>query len=155
MKNTLLTLFATAGIALAVGASPAPTSNGNVSATGDYVRSNGARMVINAIKHKNGTTTGGMWFQSATGQVIIVAVDDLLVIDNSAYIHGIVVVSDQNPALVGRHSYHRVVDNGEGKGSEPDRTAAFANLLNPPADPIAFLSSTTPIIEGNIQVRGG
>ena len=110
-------------------------------------------MVINAIKHKNGTVNGWMYFQSTSGQVIVVAVDALTVIDNSAYIHGIVVISDQNPALVGRHSYHRVVDNGEGAGSEPDRAATFANLVSPVADPIAFLSATSPILEGNIQVR--
>ena len=155
MNRVFCVLIVTATLALSGIAAFAPSRAGNESATGDYVRSNGSHMVINAIRHKNGTVTGGMYFQSATGQIIVVAVDAMTVIDNSAYIHGIVVLSEQNPSLVGRHSYHRVVDNGEGAGSDPDRAATFANLPSPVADPIAFLSSTSPILEGNIQVRQG
>lgn len=154
MKRALCVFAVTASIALSGLASFTPGREGNQSATGDYVRSNGAHMVINAIKHKNGSVSGWMYFQSPGGQVIVVAVDALTIIDTSAYIHGIVVESPQNPALLGRHSYHRVVDNGERSGDEPDRASSFANLSAPPADPIAFLSATSPILEGNIQVRG-
>jgi len=154
MTKVFCVLAASTVAAVSGFASLSHVADGNVSATGDYIRSNGSRMIIDAIQHKDGTVSGSMYFQSTTGQVIIAAVDSLIVIENSAYLHGIVISSDQNPSLLGRHSYHRVVDNGEGRGNEADRAATFANLLNPPADPIAFLSSTSPILEGNIQVRG-
>ncbi len=150
MKKTLLVLFASVAVVLSTGFTPVP--DGNQSATGDYVRSNGAHMVINAIKHKDGTTTGSMLLQSAVGQIIIAQVDDVIFIGNHAYIHGRVTYNSFG-GTIGNHAYHHVVDNGEGAGDPPDSASPFAFPPNPFADPIATLAGTSPIREGNIQVR--
>ncbi len=152
MRKTIFALIAITAVVLPTAAFT-PASAGNQSATGDYTRSNGSHMTINAIKHKDGTTTGGMLFRAVSGRTITVAVDSLTVIGNNAYIHGIVTASTLNPGLVGFHSYHRVVDNGEGGGAEPDRASFFNNFASPPADPL--LGSTFAILDGNIQVRDG
>ncbi len=153
MKRTLYALFAAATVALTIGAAPAPFA-GNESATGDYIRSNGSHMIINAIKHKNGTTTGAMWFQSTSGQIIIVAVNGLTVSGNTAYIRGIVTYANPNPSLVGFTSFHKVVDNGEGTNEPTDTASFFNDYAVPPADPTAALALNFPIREGNIQVSG-
>lgn len=131
-----------------VGASPA----GNPSATGDYIRSNGSHMTINAVTHKDGRTTGWMVYDSGFGSTIVTQVDTLVIIGNKAWIHGIV-VSATNVNLIGRHSYHHVTDNGEGKNAPPDLAAGFNNLINPYPDMVAALQGGSPILEGNIQVR--
>lgn len=152
MRRALYALIATTAVALSATASLAPAPGGNRSATGDYIRSNGSHMVINAIKHKDGSTSGWMQYESPGGQVIIVQVDDVVFIGNSAYIHGIV-QSDNYGVTTGFHSYHRVVDNGERAGSDPDRASSFRNSPTPLGDPIGALASTFPISDGNIQVR--
>ncbi len=147
-----MAVTAVAAVALSAAAARAPVSNGNPSATGDYVRSNGAHMVINAIKHKDGTTTGEMRYESADGgQIIIVAVDNVIFVGNSAYIHGIV-TADTYGGLIGFHSYHHVVDNGEGANDPSDRASIFRNSKTP-LDPITSVASTFAINSGNIQVR--
>jgi hypothetical protein len=91
-------------------------------------------------------------FDSGTGATILTQVDTLVIIGNKAWIHGIVVAAT-NTNLIGRHSYHHVADNGEGRNAAPDGASAFFNLINPFGDMVASIQSTSPILEGNIQVR--
>lgn len=151
-KNHLLRclLGAATLFAVAIGAA-AP--EGNPSATGDYIRSNGSHMTINAVTHKDGRTTGWMLFDSGFGSTIVTQVDTLVIIGNKAWMHGIVVAAT-NTNLIGRHSYHHVTDNGEGRKSEPDLAAGFNNLVNSYPDMVAALQGGSPILAGNIQVRG-
>lgn len=143
MKRTLF--FAVASMAVVLSATPAPN---NPPVHGRYVRSNGAQMEIKT-KDKKGEISGTLSFQGTTGQVILVAITDVTLIDNSAYIHGIVVF-DSFGVTTGRHSYHRVIDM---PGAEPDQTSPFINLVNPVANPVAYLNGFTPgDVSGHIHV---
>lgn len=100
-------------------------------------------------KDKKGVVSGSLSFLSAGGQVILVAITDVTVIDNSAYIHGIVIF-DSFGVTTGRHSYHRVIDS---PGTDDDFASPFVNLTTPVTDPVAYLNGFTPApVVGHIHV---
>lgn len=157
MRKALLATFATVVVALSMAGAVAPASEGNGSATGDCVRSNGSILIFNAINHRNGITTGSLYSESPSGFIFTVDFDRLTFSTDgrSAYLHGVVTYANLNPALVGRQSICKVTDNGEGYNSDPDAVTAIVNPATPIVDYITFLDglSSFGILDGNIQVR--
>ena len=156
MKKTIYAIFALSAVALTVAA--APIRAGNASATGDYVRSNGTHMIFNAIKHKDGTTTGSLLSESVSGFITIVSYNDIAFSADgkSAYLHGIVTYAT-NPALIGNESIQKVTDNGEGGHSTPDAVTSVRSLPGiwtfPGSIPLLDAQVQIGIVSGNIQVR--
>lgn len=156
MKKTLYAFFATTIVALST--ATGTFGGGNSSATGDYVRSNGTHVVFNAVKHKDGTTTGTLYSETASGFITIAEYNDIVFTPDGkgAYLHAIVTYST-NPVLVGRESIQKVIDNGEGANEPADAVSSIVSLAGSWTFPgsIPFLDGLSPlgIIGGNIQVR--
>lgn len=149
----MLTLTAIAGLAMTAPSAPCA---GNPSVHGNFLRSNGFLMKVDAVVLKDGRVIGGMRSESPSSAVYTVAYDKITFTADGkgAYLHGHVTSSSNNPALVGHESIEKVVDNGEGDNANPDSSSPVINPVSLPPNYEAYIDgfAQAGIVWGNIQV---
>lgn len=149
----MLTLTAIAGLAMAA---PSAPFAGNPSVHGNFLRSNGFLMKIDAVILKDGRVIGGMRSESPSGAVYTVAYDKVTFTPDAkgAYLHGWVTYSSNNPALIGHESIEKVIDNGEGNNDVPDSSSPVINPVSLPTNYEAYIDgfAQSGIVWGNLQV---
>ena len=144
-------------------------SNGNgivQSATGGAQRFTAGKFFIlsfQANKHADGTVSGRYHVDAKAANVKFdVVVTCLSVVDNRAWVGGIIENSDSPIVVNGSSSYFYVIDNGAGAngGVNPPDIVSGLLLNDEPGAELQFCNDqelvlpSRPIDDGNIRVRG-
>jgi hypothetical protein len=111
---------------------------------------------FSALTLEDGTVTGDAQLLSRAANVKIhLAVNCLVIVDNIAFISGVVTRENAPDVAVGDIGVFAVQDNGEGGSNTTDQITQVA--FNPPSSGIDCNDGTTlpfiPIQQGNVQVE--
>lgn len=134
------------------------------SATGAAHREfSGHPVILNfsAVERADGSVSGG-YFYRAVAQNLFIRVDVtcMTVVDNRAWIAGVIVDASENAAgLIGTVSYFYTTDNGEGAAADTDEVSLVraGDVLEEAALFCAELPTVLPnreVLHGNVNVTG-
>jgi hypothetical protein len=135
------------------------TGSGMLKKRGEDGKPEYRTFAFNAVTHRDGTTTGEAELLNRTqGSQAHISIDCLAVEDGKVARMSGAVDRTTNPEWEGQRVWFKVVDNGEGKGAEPDgiTLVTFFPAWDAPSctpngwydDPVLW-----PVEAGNVQVK--